>query len=123
MPPVSQSGSRSEDGTRGIIPRRGELTMTRPTMNMLKLGIIAFGLVTPVAVACCPVPPSGKPVLNADQTVVMIWDAANKTQHFVRQASFRSEADDFGFLIPTPSKPELEESSNEAFSFLHKLTE
>ncbi len=73
--------------------------------------------------ACCPAPPSGKPVVNADQTVVMIWDAASKTQHFIRQASFKSEADDFGFLIPTPSEPELAESGNEAFPFLLKLTE
>jgi hypothetical protein len=73
--------------------------------------------------ACCPVPPSGKPVVNADQTVILIWDAANKTEHFIRQASFKSAADDFGFLVPTPTQPELEESGNEAFPFLLKLTE
>ena len=55
--------------------------------------------------ACCPAPPSGKPVVNADQTVLMIWDGATKTQHFIRQASFKSEADDFGFLVPTPTQP------------------
>src|SRR5580765_842326 len=38
--------------------------------------------------ACCPAGPKGKPVVNADQTVVILWDAANKTQHFIRQASF-----------------------------------
>ena len=53
------------------------------------------------APACCPVPPRGKPVVNADQTVVILWDAATQTQHFIRQASFKSEADDFGFLVPT----------------------
>src|SRR5206468_3750680 len=31
--------------------------------------------------------------------------------------------EDFGFLIPSPSQPELDESGNEAFSFLSKLTE
>jgi hypothetical protein len=75
------------------------------------------------APACCPAPPSGKPVVNADQTVVILWDAERKTQHFIRQASFKSDADDFGFLIPSPSKPELDESGNEAFSHLRKLTE
>ena len=49
--------------------------------------------------ACAPAP-SGKLVVNADQTVIIIWDAANNTQHFIRKASFKSEADDFGFLIP-----------------------
>jgi hypothetical protein len=75
------------------------------------------------AEACCPAPPSGKPVVNADQTVLLIWDPATKTQHFIRQASFHSAADDFGFLVPTPSQPELDESGNEAFGFLLKLTE
>jgi hypothetical protein len=73
--------------------------------------------------ACCPVPPSGKPAVNADQTVILIWDAATKTQHFIRQASFKSDAEDFGFLVPTPTQPELNESGNEAFPVLRKLTE
>jgi hypothetical protein len=73
--------------------------------------------------ACCPAPPSGKPVVNADQTVVIIWDQATKTQHFIRKASFKSEADDFGFLIPSPTQPELAESGNATFPYLQKLTE
>lgn len=73
--------------------------------------------------ACCPAPPSGKPVVNADQTVILIWDAANKTQHFIRKASFKSDADDFGFIVPTPTQPVLAESGNEAFPYLLKLTE
>jgi len=72
----------------------------------LLLAVVAASLV----VACCPAPPSGKPVVNADQTVIIIWDAATQTQHFIRKASFKSEADDFGFLVPTPSQPQLEES-------------
>ena len=75
------------------------------------------------APACCPAPPGGRPVVNADQTVIIIWDAATKMQHFIRQASFKSDADDFGFLIPSPSEPELSESGNDAFPTLLKLTE
>ena len=84
--------------------------------------LLPFGW-TPPAPACCSVYPRGKPVLNADQTVIIIWDAATKTQHFIRQASFKGEADHFGFLVPTPSQPELDESGDGAFSFLLKLTE
>ncbi len=79
-------------------------------------------LLTP-APACCPAPPSGKPVVNADQTVIILWDAARKTQHFIRQASFKSAADDFGFLVPSPTRPELDESGDGAFPLLKKLTE
>jgi hypothetical protein len=75
------------------------------------------------ASACCPAPPNNKPVVNADQTVIMIWDANTKTQHFIRQASFKSAAEDFGFLIPSPTQPELSETDQEAFAVLAKLTE
>ncbi len=81
-------------------------------------------LVPAPAPACCPAwPRSGKPVVNADQTVIIIWDAATKTEHFIRKASFKSAADDFGFLVPTPTQPELEESGNDAFPYIQKLTE
>jgi hypothetical protein len=73
--------------------------------------------------ACCPAPPSGKPVVNADQTVIILWDTATKTEHFIRRASFKAEADHFGFLVPTPSQPELSESGDAAFPALQKLTE
>lgn len=75
------------------------------------------------APACCPVTPPGKPVVNADQTVVILWDPATKTEHFIRRASFKSDADDFGFLIPTPAQPELNESGDAVFPYLEKLTE
>jgi Uncharacterized protein conserved in bacteria (DUF2330) len=75
------------------------------------------------ASACCPAPPNNKPVVNADQTVIMIWDAKAKTQHFIRQASFKSAAEDFGFLIPSPTQPELGETGQEPFTLLAKLTE
>jgi hypothetical protein len=78
---------------------------------------------SPPAPACCPAPPPGKPVVNADQTVILLWDADTKTEHFIRKASFQSAADDFGFLVPTPAQPELAESGNDAFPYLQKLTE
>src|SRR5690242_15624687 len=76
-----------------------------------------------VAPACCPVGHSGMPVINADQTMIILWDAATKTQHLIRKASFKSAGDDFGFLVPTPTQPELNESGNDAFPFLQNLTE
>jgi hypothetical protein len=103
----------------------GELSMTSRLWLVLSLASLVF-VSSPrssIAPACCPAPPSGKAVVNADQTVIMIWDAASKTQHFIRQASFKSDADDFGFLVPTPTQPDLQESGNDAFPFLRKLTE
>jgi hypothetical protein len=90
---------------------------------VLLVGIWLLPSAAPRVPACCPAPPSGKPVVNADQTVILIWDAATKTQHFIRKASFKSDADSFGFLVPSPTTPELEESGNEAFPYLLKVTE
>lgn len=98
---------------------------TRSCLILSLAGIVLVALVpTAPTPACCPAPPiSGKPVVNADQTVILVWDPATKTQHFIRQASFKSEADDFGFLVPSPTQPELNESGNEAFPKLLKVTE
>jgi hypothetical protein len=62
------------------------------------------------------------PVVNADQSVILIWDAATRTEHFIRKASFKSAGDELGFIVPTPTQPELEESGDEAFDYLRELT-
>ena len=91
-------------------------------LSLLTACVLTY-LASQPADACCPAGPRGKPVVNADQTVIILWDAAEKMQHFIRQASFKSDADDFGFLVPSPSQPRLEESGNDAFPYLLKLTE
>src|SRR6266571_4605352 len=91
--------------------------------------LLALSLLVPRSLACCPAPPHRPgdqigvvPVVNADQSVIILWDAATGTEHFIRKASFKSDADDFGFLVPTPAQPELSESGNEAFPYLLELT-
>ncbi len=71
--------------------------------------------------ACSGVGPPGKPVVFGDQTNIVIWDEAHRTEHFIRNANFRSGADDFGFIAPTPGKPDLHEASNKAFYTLASL--
>lgn len=96
----------------------------RGWLQLFALGTLGISLFPMFPLrACCPAPPSGKAVVNADQTVIILWDAAAKMQHFIRKASFKSAADDFGFLVPTPAQPELNESGNEAFAYLQRLTE
>jgi hypothetical protein len=74
-----------------------------------------------VASACCGVGPRGKPIRFGDQTNIVIWDPANKIEHFIRDAKFESDAPDFGFIAPSPSKPELSEASDAAFETLAAL--
>ena len=87
------------------------------TVTMLTCG-------TPLqkSAACCAVTRDARAVVNADQTVIMVWDEARQTQHFIRQASFKSDANDIGFIVPTPSRPQLAESGNDAFPRLKEIT-
>jgi hypothetical protein len=71
--------------------------------------------------ACSGVGPPGRPVVFGDQTNIVIWDEAHHTEHFIRNANFKSGADNFGFIAPTPGKPELHEASNKAFYTLANL--
>jgi len=84
--------------------------------------ISGFVLAAPRVPACCAVTRLAGAVVNADQTVIMLWDAARQRQHFIRQASFKSDAADVGFIVPSPSRPELAESGNEAFPRLMEIT-
>jgi len=74
------------------------------------------------SLACAPAPRMGDAVDIAEENAIIIWDAAAKTQHFIRRASFRTEAKDFGFLVPTPTTPALAESDDEAFDLLERIT-
>jgi hypothetical protein len=76
----------------------------------------------PRADGCCAVAGGGRHVVNADQTVIMIWDEARQTQHFIRKADFKTNARDVGFLVPSPSRPQLAESGNGAFVKLAEIT-
>ena len=62
--------------------------------------------------ACAPVYPKGVHVHIAEESAVIIWDAESKIQHFIRRATFSTPTKDFGFLVPTPSQPKLEESKD-----------
>src|SRR5438270_8229516 len=84
--------------------------------------LAALLLCSGVATACAPAPQPGVPAVNADQTVILIWDAATKTQHFIRQASFKTDGAELGFLVPTPTQPDLQEAGDGAFSMLRTLT-
>jgi hypothetical protein len=79
------------------------------TLGFLFATVVGLGAATPSAWACATAPPEGGAVRIADEEALIAWNAETKTEHFVRRASFRSSSDAFGFIVPTPSKPELGE--------------
>ena len=70
--------------------------------------------------ACCPAFALGHEAKIADQNILIAWDPETQIEHFVREAAFHRSREDrnrpsevtdeesFGFLVPTPSRPEIE---------------
>lgn len=78
--------------------------------------------------ACAPAPPRDVTVDIASESAIIIWDEKTNTQHFIRRATFSTSATsetkvtDFGFLVPTPSKPKVTEAEDKAFDVLAEIT-
>jgi hypothetical protein len=83
--------------------------------------LLLCGFISP-CLGCAAVTIARGHVVNADQSVIMIWDRERKMQHFIRQANFKTDAPDVGFVVPSPSRPELEEAGNGAFASLKEIT-
>ncbi len=56
------------------------------------------------------------------ETVLIVWDAEHKTEHFVRKATFETSASHLGLLVPTPTKPDLTEVKDVIFAKLFSIT-
>jgi hypothetical protein len=90
-------------------------------MRWLGLVVVLFVADVRIAGACGVAPPPGARVAIAEEEALIIWDPATKTEHFIRRAAFHSTARQFGFLVPTPSKPELSEVDDSIFDTLADL--
>jgi hypothetical protein len=87
----------------------------------LRQAILALCAAAP-SLACAPVPGEGRFVRIESEEALIIWDEAAQRQHFIHRASFENDAKDFGFLVPTPGKPELAAADDRAFQALAALT-
>jgi len=71
---------------------------------------------------CAAAPRHGERVDTSDEGALIVWDEKTKTEHFIRRANFRSTGYDFGFLVPTPNRPELDVANDDLFSELASIT-
>lgn len=83
--------------------------------------LIAVSLADQAIRACAPAPRLGDAVTIAEESAVIVWDSKTRTEHFIRRASFDTESSDFGFLVPTPTRPALAEAKDDAFRHLWEL--
>ena len=100
---------------------------SHPTVLHAPLFLAALLIVLATSIdglGCAVAPPKGVRVDIAQESAILLWDPANKTQHFIRRASFSRGAGvrDFGFIVPTPSYPKLAEANDEAFKILERAT-
>jgi Uncharacterized protein conserved in bacteria (DUF2330) len=72
--------------------------------------------------ACAPAPHAGERITVVEESAVIIWEPATKTQHFIRRATFEGQASDFGFLVPTPAAPALARVDDDVFRHLQEKT-
>ncbi len=92
-------------------------------MLVWRLGCLAVGvvLVSGIGKTCCTAYEEGSPIRLVGENAIIVWDSEAKREHFIRQASFEGEADDFGFIVPTPGKPEVAEAEAKAFDVLESV--
>jgi hypothetical protein len=98
--------------------------MTRGVLIAVSLALAAWlGSVPTESRGCAPVPRSGEAIDVADETALIVWDDPKDEEHFIRQATFVGTARDFGFLVPTPTRPRVETAAPGVFHELARLTE
>src|SRR5882672_7276451 len=86
------------------------------------LSVAVAGLLLALAphadAACCYFSAKDKDILQPAQKVFISWNAEEKVESFTVQPKFEGNADDFGMVIPTPSKPKLDEMPRDFFKEL-----
>src|SRR5688572_8614625 len=72
--------------------------------------------------ACCYFSAQGQDVQQPAQKAFITWDPEGEQESFTVQPRFEGDAEDFGMVIPTPSKPKLDEMPRDFFKALATFT-
>ncbi|MBN1162469.1 DUF2330 domain-containing protein [Patescibacteria group bacterium] len=67
-------------------------------------------------------PPSNRYIYETEQKAVIWYDEKTQRETLVLSISFEGDAEDFAWVVPVPSKPEVEKARNELFLALEELT-
>lgn len=65
------------------------------------------------------IPPSNYYINETQQEAVIVYE--NSTETLIISPSFQGNAQEFGWLIPTPSQPNVSKGNDELFTALHDL--
>ncbi len=87
------------------------------------LGLALLALTPqPADSACCYFAAKDKDILQPGQKAFLTFDESEKVETFTVQPKFEGNAADFGMVIPTPSKPKLDEMPRDFFKDLAIFT-
>jgi hypothetical protein len=75
-----------------------------------------------VGAACCYFSAKDKDILQPAQKAFLTWDPQEGIESFTVQPKFEGNALDFGMVIPTPSRPRLDEMPRDFFKELAVFT-
>jgi len=81
--------------------------------------VFAIGVLP--AQACAPMAELENAVRVSDESAVIVWNSKTSEQHFIRKASFESKARDIGFLVPSPSTPQLAKAEDYVFGDFEQM--
>ena len=98
----------------------------------MRLGSILFAALALTSAALCvdapaqacgaAYPPGHYVQLSQEQTLI-VWDAAKKTEHFIRKPTFDGDPKSFGFFVPTPTVPVIKKEDDAIFERVRALLE
>lgn len=54
----------------------------------------------------------------ASEKAIIVWEPSSQTETFIRTANFQGKGADFGFIVPSPTEPELSEVTPGVYSVL-----
>ena len=94
-------------------------TRTSVLFAIAILVTLVAALRAPPVDACARV--SEAPIALEGEEALIVWDPATHTQHLIRTGLFAEATDDFGFLVPTPTRPELAEANDGVFERLFRI--
>ena len=92
----------------------------KKTATLLALQLcLATGV---ASAACCYFAAIDKDVKQPGQRAFISWDEDSKVEAFTVQPQFEGNAEEFGMVIPTPSRPKLQEMPKDFFRALAIFT-
>jgi hypothetical protein len=96
--------------------------MARSLAILGLIGLLLAALAAPAESACCYFSAKDADILQPAQKVFITWDPKEQVESFTVQPKFEGNAKDFGMVIPTPSKPRLDEMPRDFFKELAVYT-